>query len=655
MTNRISSEPPGDDKLAADRRSSPSGSDRPSHSESLVSSDRDEIEAVENGGWKQDEAGGLFSEKPVIDDYSPSSLLPESSSVKDNEVDQSQPSLQQAEVQDLEKQNQQNGVPAEQQQPIANGDAPEAQRTRLETTIIMLALCSALFLAALDVTIITTAVPTIAAEFNSNLGYTWIGSAFILANGAFVPIWGKVSDIWGRKPILLVATAVFFVGSLLCGVSVNMAMLIASRAVQGVGGGGILALVNISISDLFSIRSRGFYFSIIGMVWAVSSAIGPVLGGVFTTKLTWRWCFYINLPVSGVAMALLFFFLKLHNPRTPIYKGLAAIDWLGSLTIVGGTIMFLLGLEFGGISHPWTSATVLCLIIFGVITVGVFLFIEHRVARYPIVPLSLLRGRNNAASLLVAFTQSTVFLSGSYFLPLYFQGVLGVSSLKSGVYLLPFVIALSVVSGFIGMIIKATGNYKIGIVVGMVIMTLGFGLFIDLDAHSSLAKMILYQIVAGIGVGPNFQSPLISFQAGVDPRDIASATTTFAFIRQIAGSMSIVIGGAIFNNEMQKQYPKLLAELGPELANRLSGQNAAASVALVDNMDPAHAAVARDAYANALEMMYIVYVAFGAAGVVASLFVRQKKLSKQHTEHQTGLKTLRSREGRTKKKRKSEL
>lgn len=529
-----------------------------------------------------------------------------------------------------------------QDQPAAKD--PEASRTRLQTTIIMLSLCSALFLAALDITIITTAIPTIAAEFHSNLGYTWVGSAFILANGALVPIWGKISDIWGRKPVLLLATAVFWLGSLLCGVSVSMSMLIASRAVQGAGGGGIITLVNICISDLFSMRNRGFYFGLVGVVWAVASAIGPVIGGVFTSEVTWRWCFYINLPVSGVAMILIFFTLHLHNPRTPVRRGLAAVDWLGGATIVGGTVMFLLGLELGGVSHPWTSPTVLCLIVFGLATVGAFGLVEWKIARYPVIPLRLFADRSNVACLLVSFFHSFVFLSGSYYLPLYFQGVQGLSSLKSGTYLLAYVLPLSFVSALIGFVIRATGNYYVGILAGLSVMTLGFGLFIDLDADSSLAKMVLYQVVAGIGVGPNFQSPLIALQAGVEGRDIASATSTFSFMRQIAGSISIVVGGVIFDNEMQRQHPALERELGPDLADKLSGENAAASVAMVGSMTGEDGVVAKRAYAKALQVMYIVYVAFGAAGLVSGFFIRQKKLSRQHTEHKTGLRTLRSRE-----------
>lgn len=171
---------------------------------------------------------------------------------------------------------------------------PEASRSALQTAIIMASLCASVFLAALDTTIVTTALPTISEHFHSNAGYTWIGSAYLLANAASIPSWGKFSDIWGRKPILLLAAAVFFLGSTLAAVSVNIGMLIAARAIQGIGGGGLISLVNICISDLFSMRNRGKYFAIIGMVWAVAGATGPLLGGVFTEKVSWRWCFYVN-------------------------------------------------------------------------------------------------------------------------------------------------------------------------------------------------------------------------------------------------------------------------------------------------------------------------------------------------------------------------
>ncbi|KAJ1330962.1 MFS transporter DHA2 family glioxin efflux transporter [Microdochium nivale] len=520
---------------------------------------------------------------------------------------------------------------------------PEAQRTKLETTVIVLALALSLFLAALDTTIITTAIPTISDQFASPQGYTWIGSAYLLASAAVVPFWGKISDIWGRKPIILVAVAIFWIGSLLCALSVNMGMLIGARAVQGAGGGGIIVLVNISIGDLFSLRTRGVYYGLMGLVWAVASAVGPVLGGVFTSQVSWRWCFWVNLPISGAGFVVLVFVLHLHNPRTPLKSGLAALDWFGSLFIIGGTLMFLFGLEFGGITYPWNSAPIICLLVFGIATIGLFIAVEKWYAKYPIIPLRLFTDRSNIVIFLVSFCHAATFISGSYWLPLYFQAVLRATSLQSGVYLLPYMVTLSVSSVFSGVYIRKTGKYSPAIIAGMALMTLGFGLYIDLDAHSSWAKIILYQIVAGIGVGPNFQAPLIGLQSTVEPRDVASATSTFSFIRQLATSSSVVIGGVLFQNSMENQYPMLLAELGPELAASLSGGAAAGSVNLVAALEGREGEIARAAYAASLRNMYIFYTALSALGTALSPFIKARVLSKEHTEHKTGLQTLRKR------------
>ncbi|KAK7430142.1 hypothetical protein QQZ08_003327 [Neonectria magnoliae] len=527
--------------------------------------------------------------------------------------------------------------------PGSKADDPEAGRTTLQTFLIMFALCTALFLAALDMTIITTAIPTIANEFHSSAGYIWIGSAYLLGNAAFVPTWGKISDIFGRKPVILAAAVIFWIGSLLCAVSNGMGMLIASRAIQGLGGGGLVVLPNIAVSDLFSMRNRGMYFGILGMVWALASAIGPVLGGAFTSKATWRWCFYINLPISVIAVLILIFVLKLHNPKTPVKEGLLAIDWFGSLLIIGGTIMWLLGLEFGGVTFPWKSATTICLIVFGILIVGMFLIYEWKVAKYPIIPIRLFYNQNSVAAFGLAFTHALTFMSGSYWLPLYFQGVLGATSLLSGVYLLPYVLALSFISAACGIFIKKTGMYKLVIVSGLFVTVLGFGLFIDLEPRANWTKIIIFQIIAGIGIGPNFQAPLIALQTNVEPRDIGSATASFSFIRQMGTSISVVVGGVIFNNEMEKQYPKLERELGPDLAKALSGSNAASSVQLVGELKGHDGEVAKTAYWESLQTMYIVYTCFAALGLIISLFIRQVNLSKDHKEHQTGLKSLKAR------------
>jgi hypothetical protein len=343
------------------------------------------------------------------------------------------------------------------------------------------------------------------------------------------------------------------------------------------------------------------------------------------------------VPITGTVSILLFFFLHLDNPRTPVWDGLKAVDWVGSLTIVGGTLMLLLGLQFGGVTSPWNSAKVICLIVFGILTSGLFLINEWKFARYPVMPLRLFKHRSNIASLGVCFCHGFVFIAGTYYLPLYFQAVLGAPPLLSGVYLLPFALSLSFVSGGTGVFIKKTGKYLPPIWFGLIVMTLGFGLFIDLDPTPNWAKIIVFQIVAGIGVGPNFQSPLIALQSMVAPRDIATATATFGFIRNLSTSISVVIGGVVFQNEMQKRLPSLVTELGVQTANLLSGGSAGASVGIVDKLPPAQRAIARDAFFGSLKTMWIMYVAFAALGVAVSLFIGNQTLSKEHHVTKTGL------------------
>lgn len=320
-----------------------------------------------------------------------------------------------------------------------------------------------------------------------------------------------------------------------------------------------------------------------------------------------------------------------------MWEGLKAVDWMGSLTIVGGTLMLLLGLELGGVTYPWGSAKVICLIVFGLVVAGLFVLNEWKFARYPVMPLRIFKFRSNLAALGVCFCHGFVFISGTYYLPLYFQAVLGASPLLSGVYLLPFAISLSLVSAATGIFIKKTGKYLPPIWFGMFVLILGFGLFLDLDVTADWPKIILYQIVAGIGVGPNFQSPLIALQTMVAPRDIATATATFGFTRNLSTAISVVIGTVAFQNEMQKHFATLVASLGEETAQLLSGGAAGASVGIVKQLPPAQQAVVRLAFFQSLEKMWILYVVIAAVGLLISLLIGNQKLSNDHTVVKTGL------------------
>ena len=513
-----------------------------------------------------------------------------------------------------------------------------AKMGKKKIIVVMTALCLALFLAALDMTIISTALPTIAASFGaSESGYSWIASSYLLANAACIPLWGKISDIWGRKYIILMANVAFLVGSLICALAKNMAMIICGRAIQGVGGGGIIILANISVSDLFSMRDRPMYYGLFGATWAIAGALGPIVGGAFTTDVTWRWCFYLNLPVGGVSLVILFFFLHIESPKTPFLAGLRNIDWTGTFLIIGGTLMFLFGLEFGGVNYPWASATVICLIVFGVVTWVLAGFSEWKIAKYPIIPLRLFSEWHNVLILLVCFCHGFVFIAGTYYLPLYFQTVLLASPILSGVYVLPLVLALSVVSAGTGVIMKKTGRYRECIVAGMFFMTLGFGLMIDLKPYASWPRIIIFQLIAGIGVGPNFQAPLVAFQANIRPADMATATATFGFVRQLSTSMSVVLGTVIYQNIMGQQASKLIAAIGAERTAEISSSFAGTTKSLVKSLDPQQRQVVLDAFTLALNRMWIFYACIGGVGFVLSCFIRPRELSKTHTIQKTGL------------------
>lgn len=511
------------------------------------------------------------------------------------------------------------------------------QRSKGKITLIMIALMLAVFLAALDVTIIATALPTISEEFQSIAGYTWVGSAFLLANAASIPSWGKVSDIFGRKPMLLAANIVFMVGSLVAALSYSIGMLIAARAVQGLGAGGLIILVNICIGDLFSLKVRGAFYGLIGGVWAVASAIGPIIGGALTQKVTWRWCFYINLPLDGLAFGILLFFLDIKTPRTKLIDGLKAIDWVGSLLVVAATLLFLFGLQYGGVTYPWNSAIVVCLLVFGVLTFILFGLYEWRIPTYPVMPLGLFSKGTNVATLFVVFIHGVVFISGSYYLPLYFQASRDATPILSGVYLLPTCLALAVGALSTGFIVAKTGQFLPIIWAGLFLMTLGFGLFINLEADASWAKIIIYQLIAGLGIGPLFQAPLIALQAHINPRDIATGTATLGFVRQLATTTGVVIGQVLFQNQMAGREQELVAAAGPQLGETLAAGAAGAVTQLIAALPDAARSTVQYIVADSLQVMWIMFTAISAAGFVIGFFIKKRALTAEHKETETGL------------------
>ncbi|KXH47817.1 plays a role in the entry into G0 [Colletotrichum salicis] len=503
--------------------------------------------------------------------------------------------------------------------------APKLSGTSI--TLTMTSLCLSATLSALDMTIVTTAVPNIVASLNSVAGYIWVGSAFILGFTAVTPVWGSVADLWGRKPIILLALTIFMVGSLLCALAPNMDALIAGRAVQGVGASGMGVMVNTIICDLFSLRDRGLYLAVTSVIWAVGSAVGPVLGGVFTTRLNWRWCFWINLPIGGVVFIVLIFFLDLPSPNTPVLAGLKAIDWTGSALCIGGALMVLLALDFGDVVHPWSSATVICLIVFGAVAIGIFLVNEWKFAANPVLPLRLLSSWSKAAAYSVFAFNAYVFIGITYYLPLYSQAVLGANALTSGLYMLPLLVSCSLSAACAGVFIQRTGRYRVLMYAAQVLLILGTGLLINLEFDKSLAKLFTFQTLTGIGVGLNIEAPVLAAQAATTVRDTAAVVATMGFLRSIATAISVVVGGVVFQNQMRAENLGLAEVIGGELAGQFDGENASAHVEDISLLSADQQVPVRQAYFRALKTVWIMYVAFSGLALVLNLFVSEHHLS----------------------------
>ncbi|KAI0154979.1 major facilitator superfamily domain-containing protein [Xylariaceae sp. FL1272] len=520
---------------------------------------------------------------------------------------------------------------------------PPKIRTRPRLYGSLASLYLSLFLAALDSTIVAQSIPTICSDLHSAAGYVWIGGAYLLADAATGPIWSKFSDIWGRKPIFLVAIAVFTGASIFAAVSKSMAELIAARALQGVAAGGLVLLSTTIISDIFSVRERSFYLGLTGFVWAIAGSAGPLVGGAFTQFVSWRWCFWINLPTCGLTFGLGFILLDVNNPRTKFVEGVKAVDWLGIFFILAVTVLTLVGLNLGG--SQLACATVITLIVVGAATINLFIFTEHRLAKYPLLPLSVFNNKTNNAVFVLLFAHGAVLVGIEYYMPLYLQSVHQASPVRSGVLLLPLIVVQGIVEIISGWAIDYTGRYIRFLWPGSILMTLGTGLYVLLGADTTTAMVVGLEIIGAFGPALLFQAPVVAIQNSVSQEDTAAATATLFFLRNIGQSLSVVVGGVVFANSMNARQSVLAAAgLDISILEALMGRNAAANVYITRGIqDDTQRRVVIEAFAWSVRNMFLLYVAFSVTTVLASFFVKHKDLTTEHTETKTGLKHLRKR------------